>query len=67
MIVICLLFDQSFLMLNEPISIDLVKLIHLVANFLNWLAFSAWIALLDDVLLMEELKEQQVPFLSQLL
>ena len=54
-------------MLNEPISIDLVKLIHLVANFLNWLAFSAWIALLDDVLLMEELKEQQVPFLSQLL
>ena len=66
MIIICLLFDQSFLMLDKPIPIDLVKLIHLVADFLYRIAFPAWVALLDDVLLMDELKKQQVSFISEL-
>lgn len=57
MVVICLFFDQSFLMLYEPIPIDLVKLIHFVADFLHNFAFSAWIAFPDDVLLMDKLKK----------
>lgn len=66
MVVICLLFDQSFLMLNEPIPIDLVKFIHFVADFLHRLDFPAWIALSDDVMLMDELKKQQISFISEL-
>lgn len=58
MVVICFFFDQSFLMLYEPIPIDLVKFIHFVTDFLHSFAFPAWIALPDDVLLMDELKKQ---------
>lgn len=54
MMVICLFFDQSFLMLDEPIPINLVKFIHLVANFLHRLTLSFWIAFLDDVLLVNK-------------